>query len=78
MSKENQEPGPLNDVKSSTDRHGFKGAKVQDETRNAPTMYGGVYLHLVYSVCLHYAYPQATLPYDKYTIPYPSILTQYY
>ena len=54
MSKENQEPGPLNDVKSSTDRHGFKGAKVQDETRNAPTMYGGVYLHLVYSVCLHY------------------------
>ena len=44
----------------------------KDETRNASTMYDGVYLHLVYSVCLHYAYPQATLPYDKYTIPYPS------
>ena len=53
MSKENQETEPLNDVKSPTDCHGFKGAKVQDETRNASTMYGGVCLHLVYSVCLH-------------------------
>ena len=62
----------LNDVKSPTDRHRFKGAKEKDETRNASTMYDGVYLHLVYSVCLHYAYPQATLPYDilGYTLSY--------